>query len=104
MPEFDLVLVGFPAEKNFLAAHDGRKINQPARQIFQKNPAALKFGEHASDTISIAPGEEVIEVSGAKVLTIAGAVRIMPATPPTNPAALALELAQILKEQEEKKT
>jgi hypothetical protein len=38
----------------------------------------LSFGEHLAETIAVAPGEEALEVSGAKFLTLSGAVRIIP--------------------------
>ena len=47
VPEFDVRLVLFPAEKDFLAADDGREIHQSALQILDENPPALEFGEHS---------------------------------------------------------
>ena len=44
----------------------------------------LSFGEHNAETISVGEGNEVLEVSGAKFLTLSGAVRIIPL--PVDPA------------------
>jgi hypothetical protein len=38
----------------------------------------FSFGEHFAETIEVKEGQEAIEVSGAKLLTISGAVRIIP--------------------------
>ncbi len=43
VPEFHVFLIRLPAEKNFLAADDSRKINQPALQILDENLSSLKF-------------------------------------------------------------
>ena len=38
----------------------------------------FSFGEHFAETIEVKEEHEAIEVSGAKLLTISGAVRIIP--------------------------
>src|ERR1051325_10189648 len=43
VPELDIVFVLFPAEKDFLAVTDGRKINQTAVDVFDLNLAPLEF-------------------------------------------------------------
>ena len=46
VPELDVFLVGFPAEKNFTTADDGGEINQATGKVFDKNLAPLKFSEY----------------------------------------------------------
>src|SRR5688572_11362336 len=43
MPEFDVLLVLFPAKENFFAADDGREIDQSAVEVFNLDLAALEF-------------------------------------------------------------
>src|SRR5690348_8470200 len=45
VPEFNIVLVLFPAQEHLAAADDGREINQPALEVFDENLAALEFGK-----------------------------------------------------------
>ena len=49
VPELNVLFVLFPAEKDFLAVEDGRKINQAAVEVFDLNLAPLKFGQRSFD-------------------------------------------------------
>ena len=46
VPEFDIVFVRFPTEKNFASADDGREINQSTVQVFDKDLPPLEVDEN----------------------------------------------------------
>jgi len=46
VPELDVFFVLFPAEKDFLAADEGREVEQAALKIFDLNFALVKFHEN----------------------------------------------------------
>src|SRR5690348_8184977 len=62
MPELDVVLVLFPAEKNFPAADDGGKIHQSAVDVLDLNFALLKF-IHQPPKIRDGPGPAVDQIA-----------------------------------------
>src|SRR5437867_4300721 len=49
VPELDVFLVLFPAEKNLLAAEDGREINQASVKVLNLYLALLKFAQNPFD-------------------------------------------------------
>src|SRR5215831_3073107 len=46
VPEFDVVLVFFPTEKNFASADDRREIQEAAFDVLDEDLPLLKFPEH----------------------------------------------------------
>ena len=51
MPEFNVVFILFPTEKDFFAADNGGKIDQPAIEVFELDFARFKF---AGDLLQLA--------------------------------------------------
>src|SRR5205814_4750136 len=49
VPELDVLLVLFPAEKNLFVAKDGGKINQAAVEVFDLDLPLLKFAQDLFD-------------------------------------------------------
>src|SRR5437870_13772306 len=49
VPELDVLLVLFPAEKNLLAAEDGGEIDQSAVEVFDLDLPLLKFPQGSFD-------------------------------------------------------
>src|SRR5260370_15622388 len=49
MPELDVRLVQLPTQENFLAADDGREINQSAVQVLDLDLAPVKFQQGILD-------------------------------------------------------
>src|SRR2546423_6124184 len=45
VPELDVLLLLFPAKKNFLPAQDRREINQAAVEVLDLDSALLKFAQ-----------------------------------------------------------
>ena len=46
VPELDVWLVGFPAEKDFALIDNGWKIDEAARKVFDENLAPLEFSQN----------------------------------------------------------